>query len=90
MPRLSEAKKDVISCDKLWVVANKHLIHRFPNGATLYIEDIESERRQTRGTETSKYPEEKKTKVISVVAASELELAQTNEIYLIGVVGLLT
>ena len=24
MPRLSEAKKDVISCDKLGLVANKH------------------------------------------------------------------
>jgi len=23
MPRLSEAKKDVISCDKLWGVANR-------------------------------------------------------------------
>ena len=41
----------------------------------------------TRGTETSKYPEEKKTKVISVVAASEMEIAQTDEIYLVGVVG---
>ena len=28
-------------------------------------------RRQTRGTETSKYPEEKKTIVIPLVAASE-------------------
>ena len=32
----------------------------------------------TRRTETSKYPEEEKTKVISVVAASEVEIAQTN------------
>ena len=32
---------------------------------------------QTRRTETSKYPEEKKTIVISLVAASETELAQT-------------
>ena len=31
----------------------------------------------TRGTETSKYPEEEKTKVISLVAASEREGAQT-------------
>ena len=36
--------------------------------------------RQTRGTETSKYPEEKKTKVIPIVAASELGLAQTNDV----------
>ena len=33
--------------------------------------------RGTRGTETSKYPEEKKTTVISQVAASEQEEAQT-------------
>ena len=34
-------------------------------------------RKQTQGTETSKYLEEKKTKVISLVVASERELAQT-------------
>ena len=32
---------------------------------------------QTRGTETSKYPEEKKTKVIPLVVASERGIAQT-------------
>ncbi len=31
----------------------------------------------TRGTETSKYPEEEKTKVILLVAASERGIAQT-------------
>ena len=41
--------------------------------------------RGTRRTETSKYPEEKKTKVISIVAASEREGAQT--ISIDGVVG---
>ena len=54
------------------------VIHRYPNGATHYIEDIVSVRRQTRRTETSKYPEEKKTKVIPLVVASERGLAQTN------------
>jgi hypothetical protein len=34
MPWLSEAKKDVISCDKLRGGANSHYIRRFPNGAT--------------------------------------------------------
>ena len=53
------------------------VIRRYPNGATHYIEDIVSARRQTRGTETSKYPEEKKTKVIPIVAASEIGLVQT-------------
>ena len=33
--------------------------------------------RRTRGTETSKYPQEKKVKTISLVAASEREGAQT-------------
>ena len=37
-------------------------------------------RRQTRGTETSKYPEEEKTIVIPSVAASERGLAQTKEL----------
>ena len=53
------------------------LIHEFPNGETRYVEDITSERKQTRRTETSKYPEEKKTIVIPVVVASELGIAQT-------------
>ena len=54
---------------------------RFPNGATQYIEDILSFfRRQTRGTETSQYPEEEKTKVIPLVVASERGLAQTNNV----------
>ncbi len=34
MPRLSKAKKDVISCEKLGGGANIHYIPRSPNGAT--------------------------------------------------------
>ena len=34
--------------------------------------------RRTRGTETSQYPEEEKTKVIALVVASERALAQTS------------
>ncbi len=66
MPWFSEAKKDVTSCEKLRGGANIHYIRRSPNGATPLAEG----RRprviggQTRGTETSKYPEEKKTIVI--------------------------
>jgi hypothetical protein len=37
-------------------------------------------RRQTRGTETSKYPEEEKANAISQVAASETESAQTKRL----------
>ncbi len=67
--------------DKLRKVAGigtYNLIRKYPNGETHYIEDIVSERRQTQGTETSKYLEEKKTKVIPLVVASERGVAQTN------------
>ena len=53
------------------------MIRRFLNGETRYVEDITLERELTWGTETSKYLEEKKTIVISGVAASETEIAQT-------------
>lgn len=42
MPRLSEAKKDVISCEKLRGSANTSLIRRCPNGATRYREAVSS------------------------------------------------
>ena len=47
-------------------IGTYELIRRYPNGATHYVEDIVFRviGRQTRGTETSKYPEEEKTKVI--------------------------
>ena len=55
MPWLSEAKKDVTSCDKLRGGANIHYIRRFPNGATHHAEGVVScaNGKQTRGTETS-------------------------------------
>ena len=40
--------------------------------------------RGTRGTETSKYPEEKKTIVIPKVVASEIGGAQTEDIMFSG------
>ena len=36
--------------------------------------------RQTRGTETSKYPQEEKTTVIAPVVASERAVAQTGHV----------
>ncbi len=77
MPRVWEAKKDVVSCDKLRGAAHKRYILRFPNGTTYYAEGIVLEREPTPRTETSKYREEKKTTVISWVVASEKEGAQT-------------
>ena len=50
---------------------------RFPNEATLIVEDYESERKQTQGTETSKSLEEKKIIMIPEVVASEMGRAQT-------------
>ena len=82
MPWLSEAKKDVTSCDKQRGGANIRYIRWFPNGATHYNEDVVSIViwRQTRRTETSKYPEEKKTKVIPLVVAIERGIAQTDNV----------
>ena len=79
MPRLSEAKKDVISCDKLRGSANRNYIRRFPNGVTQCTEGALPvvRREQTQGTETSKYLEEEKTTVIAQVVASERARAQT-------------
>ena len=49
---------------------------------------IRPSRKLTRGTETSQYPEEKKTKVIAQVVASERAGAQTGIVTAIaGVVG---
>ena len=53
------------------------MIRRFLNGETRLVEDQSPARGQTWRTETSKYPEEEKTIVISGVAASETEIAQT-------------
>ena len=82
--------KDVVSCDKLRGVAHKRYIRRFPNGTTWYIEDISpaARREPTRGTETSKYPEEKKIIMIPQVVASEQGKAQTLAACCQGVVGL--
>ena len=42
MPRLSEAKKDVVGCEKLRGTAERVMIRKYPNGATRYVEDIPS------------------------------------------------
>ncbi len=40
MPRVYEAMKDVVSCDKLWRAAHERYIRRFPNGTTWYTEGV--------------------------------------------------
>ena len=89
MPRVYEAMKDVVSCDKLWRAAHKRYIRRFPNGTTCYTEGISPAARwePTRRTETSKYPEEKKIIMIPQVVASEKGRAQTMVACCRGVVG---
>ena len=77
----AQALKGEEGRDKLRKVAGSGthtVIRKYPNGATQHVEDMLSERRQTRGTETSKYPEEQKTIVIPLVAASERGKAQTS------------
>ena len=71
MPRHQEPKKDVISCEKLWGGANilrsidirmrelilrKKLVYPYMSKVVY--------RKGTWGTETSKYPQEKKEKSI--------------------------
>ena len=81
MPRLSEAMKDVISCEKLRLGANNLSAGDIRMGQPIqkefWISMTKRSWRRTRGTETSKYPEEKKTIVIPQVVASERGVAQT-------------
>ena len=81
MPWLLEAKKDVISCDKPRVGANtrKSADFRMGQPAARDCGTMQSMER-TRGPETSHYPEEKKTKVIAQVVASERAGAQTHDV----------
>ncbi len=55
MPWLSEAMKDVTSCEKLRGGANIHYIRRYPNGETHHDEDVvfRANGKLTRRTETS-------------------------------------
>ena len=57
------------------------VMHRYPMMNKIVIE------RETRGTETSKYPEEKKETSISLVVASEEERGQTDRLRRAGVEG---
>ena len=78
MPRLSQAMKDVISCDKQRVGANNRWSADFrmgqPNTLKMY---YTLTGKRTQGTETSKYLQENKTTVIPPVAASDRGTAQT-------------
>ena len=83
MPRRQKAKKDVVSCDKPRVAANRRLIRGFPNGETLRgkasqrLTESIGQDEPTQGSETSQYLKEKKSNEIPEVAASETGRAQT-------------
>ena len=89
MPWLSEATKDVTSCEKPRRGANTHRpadVRMGQPGAGDRVTMPSMGR--TRGTETSQYPEEKKTKVIARVVVSESAAAQTGIVEaMTGVVG---
>ena len=89
MPWLAEATKDVISCDKPWGEANTHRSADFRMGQPNASDCITAQSAgQTRGTETSHYPEVEITIVILQVVASERGKAQTGVVTAIsGVVG---
>ena len=53
---------------------------RSPNGATQSVRITLQSSEQTRGTETSKYPQEKKIRMIPSVVASESGIAQTQDV----------
>lgn len=83
MPWRQEAMKDVVSCEKLRGGAKQPVIRRCPNGETRRVvrraiaNGIHRFAKPTRGTETSQYPEERKSTETPPVAASERGLAQT-------------
>ena len=78
MPWLSEAMKDVISCDKLRGGANNHYIRRFPNETTQQFEELLSIYGGQPG-ELKHLSNRRKRKqlVIPLVVASERGTAQT-------------
>ena len=78
MPWLSEATKDVTSCDKPREGANSRRSGDFRMGEPVGLEARHLQvQERTRGTETSKYPQEKKSNEIPRVVVSESGRAQT-------------
>ena len=79
--------KDVGACEKSWGAGKQAMIQECPNGETHCGEAAVPEREPTRGTETSKYPEERKSIETPSVAASERGIGQTVPGFWGGVVG---
>ena len=78
MPWRQEAMKDVGACDKPRGAGKHAMIRGCPNGETRRGSyRVIPQGKPTRGTETSKYPEERKSTETPQVAASERGPAQT-------------
>jgi hypothetical protein len=79
MPWYEKSMKDAITCDKPRIGGNNLIPGDFLMGQPVMSNVMTSASeyigcaKTTRGTETSQYPEEEKTIVISLVAASEKE-----------------
>ena len=87
MPWQQEAKKDAGACDKPRGAGKHAMIRGCPNGETRHGScRVTSREGPTWGTETSKYPEERKSTETPQVAASERGLAQTTSGFWSGVV----
>ena len=52
-------------------ICKRDSIRRYPNGTTRQGEDLSHRGSETRGSETSQYPQEKKSTEIAQVVASE-------------------
>ena len=72
MPRLVEAMKDVLGCDKPREAAKKLWSEDFRMGQPSISRGMLPCGERTRGSETSQYPQEKKSTEIPKVAASEM------------------
>jgi hypothetical protein len=75
MPRLEEAMKDVPGCDKPGGAAKKHWSLDFRMGQPGMLRSMSPFEERTWGSETSQYPQEKKSTEIPKVAASEMGVA---------------
>ena len=75
MPRLEEAKKDVLDCDKPGGAVKKLWYQDFRMGQPSMARVILPLGGRTQGSETSQYLKEKKSTEIPRVAASEMGVA---------------
>ena len=81
MPRHQKAMKDAVTCDKRRQGGSSLWPDDFRMGqptashVAVLVDEFIVDDEQTGRSETSQYPQEEKTKVISLVAASEKEIA---------------